>query len=40
VRFKVDENLPRESTRLLLNAGHDAMSVLDQSLGGTPDPDL
>jgi predicted nuclease of predicted toxin-antitoxin system len=40
MRFKVDENLPREATALLLSAGHDAMSVLDQRLGGTPDPDL
>jgi predicted nuclease of predicted toxin-antitoxin system len=40
MRFKVDENLPREATELLLIAGHDAMSVLDQRLGGTPDPDL
>jgi predicted nuclease of predicted toxin-antitoxin system len=40
MRFKVDENLPREATALLLSAGHDAMSVLDQRMGGTPDPDL
>lgn len=40
MRIKVDENLPREATELLRNAGHDAMSVLDQCLGGTPDPDL
>lgn len=40
MRFKVDENLPREATKLLRSAGHEAMSVLDQRLGGTPDPDL
>jgi predicted nuclease of predicted toxin-antitoxin system len=37
VRFKVDENLPREVVDILHNAGHDATSVLDQLLGGKPD---
>jgi predicted nuclease of predicted toxin-antitoxin system len=40
MRFKVDENLPHEATDLLLSVGHDAMRVLDQRLGGTPDSDL
>lgn len=35
--FKVDENLPAELVVLLKDAGHDARSVLDQSLGGAAD---
>src|SRR3954469_12861620 len=37
MRFKVDENLPIESAKLLRDAGHDALTVLDQKLGGHPD---
>ncbi|MBF0460929.1 MAG: DUF5615 family PIN-like protein [Magnetococcales bacterium] len=37
MKFKIDENLPSEVTLLLRGAGHDALSVLDQSLGGTDD---
>jgi predicted nuclease of predicted toxin-antitoxin system len=37
-RFKVDENLPRDAHTLLADAGHDAHSVTDESLGGGPDP--
>ena len=37
MRFKVDENLPREVAQLLQQAGHDATSVLAQHLGGSPD---
>jgi hypothetical protein len=36
--FKVDENLPAEVADLLRAAGHDAVSVLDQQLGGAADP--
>lgn len=38
--FKIDENLPAEICRLLRNEGHDAVSVLDQHLGGRPDADI
>lgn len=38
--FKIDENLPSEAARWLRDAGHDAVSVLDQRLGGCPDADL
>ncbi|MDC0934834.1 DUF5615 family PIN-like protein [Pirellulales bacterium] len=38
--FKLDENLPVEATSLLSKAGHDALSVLDQSLGGRADDDI
>jgi predicted nuclease of predicted toxin-antitoxin system len=39
-RFKIDENLPREAADVLREAGHDAMSVMDQQLGGRQDPDI
>lgn len=38
MRFKLDENLPTEAADLLAGAGHDAVSVLDQNLGGAGDP--
>jgi predicted nuclease of predicted toxin-antitoxin system len=37
-RFKLDENLPREAEALLRKAGHDVRTVLDEHLGGNPDP--
>ncbi|MBF0134802.1 MAG: DUF5615 family PIN-like protein [Magnetococcales bacterium] len=37
MRFKVDENLPSEVTILLQHAGHDALSILDQNMGGSDD---
>ena len=40
MEFKVDENLPYEACRILQGAGHDAVSVLDQQLGGYPDTDI
>ncbi len=39
-RFKVDENLPVEAAEALRLAGYDALTVLDQSLGGTLDGPL
>ena len=39
-RFKVDENLPVEAAKLLRLAGYDALTVLDQSMGGTLDGPL
>lgn len=38
MKFKVDENLPVELAFVLREAGHDAMTVLEQSLGGSVDP--
>lgn len=40
LKFKVDENLPVEVAVLLADAGHDAMTVPDQQLGGVPDVSL
>ncbi len=37
VRFKLDENLPRDALALLVDAGHDVESVIDERLGGGPD---
>jgi len=37
VRIKVDENLPREVADLFQTAGHDAITVGDERLGGKPD---
>ena len=37
-RFKLDENLPRDAEALLRKAGHDLHTVLDETLGGNPDP--
>jgi predicted nuclease of predicted toxin-antitoxin system len=40
MEFKVDENLPVEVADLLRQAGYDAVTVLEQHLGGSPDPDI
>ena len=40
MKFKTDENLPVEVARTLASRGHDAVSVVDQHLGGTTDDDL
>lgn len=40
MKFKLDENLPLGLARLLDEAGFDAVTVLEQGLGGSPDPDI
>ena len=40
MKFKTDENMPAEAAQVLRAAGHDAMSVVDQALGGWPDPSI
>ena len=37
MKFKTDENLSTSVAEYLRAQGHDAMSVLDQQLGGVPD---
>ena len=37
MKFKVDENLPVEVAELLRQQGYDAVTVLDQALGGVAD---
>jgi len=39
-KFKFDENLPVEAADLFRAAGHDAMTVLEQTLGGHPDEEI
>jgi hypothetical protein len=39
-KFKLDENLPLEATDVLQGAGHDAVSVMDQQMGGQSDTNV
>jgi predicted nuclease of predicted toxin-antitoxin system len=40
LHFKVDENLPTDVAALLTGAGHDAVTVVEQQLGGQSDPNV
>lgn len=40
MQFKTDENLPVEVTELLRESDYDAVSVLEQGMGGESDPVL
>lgn len=40
MKLKVDENLSIDVAAVLKLAGHDAETVLDEHLGGRPDPDI
>ena len=40
MRFKLDENLPVDLVEAFRDAGHDAVTVLDQDLVGARDSDL
>ena len=40
MRFKLDENLPAEMADLFQRTGHDAVTVLEEQLGGISDSDL
>ena len=37
MRLKLDENLPGELARPFIEAGHDAVTILDQEIGGATD---
>ena len=37
MKFKVDENLPVEVAEVLRDAGHDAVTVVEEGLGGRED---
>ena len=37
LKFKTDENVPAEAAELLRSAGFDALTVLEQVLGGAND---
>lgn len=38
MKFKIDENLPREFADILCQAGYDAKTVFDEGLQGKTDP--
>lgn len=40
LKLKVDENLPAEAAQMLRVAGRDAVTTLDQRLGGHPDEEM
>ena len=40
MRFKLDENLPLQLKRLLTESGHDAVTVLEQEMGGATDSEV
>ena len=40
MRFKLDENLPVELAEILVEAGHDAVTVLEERMGGAEDPSI
>ena len=40
MRFKTDENLPLQAAERLRTAGYDALSVLEQAMGGEADRTL
>ena len=40
MKFKIDENLPVEVAELLRQSGYDALTVLDQQLGGEADDEI
>ncbi len=40
MKFKIDENLPVETADLLREAGYDAITVVEQQLGGSADSEI
>ena len=40
LRFKLDENIPRNAEALLKDAGHDVQTVIGERLGGQPDTNV
>ena len=40
MRVKLDENLPIQLKRLFMESGHDAVTVLDEGIGGATDSDV
>lgn len=40
MRIKVDEDLPKAATQILRDRGYEAVSVVEQGLGGVKDPEL
>ena len=40
MRFKFDENLPSEAAELFRSGGHEAETIPDEEMSGSPDPDV
>ena len=40
MRVKLDENIPRSARQVLIAAGHDVNTVVDEDLGGESDPQI
>jgi predicted nuclease of predicted toxin-antitoxin system len=40
VRVKLDENMPRSASQVLVAAGHDVDTVVDEGLAGASDPEI
>jgi predicted nuclease of predicted toxin-antitoxin system len=40
VKVKLDENIPRSARQVLIAAGHDVDTVVDEDLGGASDPQV
>ena len=40
MKFKTDENLPVQAGEMLRSAGYDALTVLEQEMGGEADSDI
>lgn len=39
-KIKADENMPRAAVQLLIERGYDALSIVEQEMGGWKDPDV
>jgi hypothetical protein len=40
VKAKLDENIPRSARQVLIAAGHDVDTVVDEDLAGATDPQV
>lgn len=40
LKIKADENMPSTAVQILIDHGYDAVSVIQQEMGGWKDPDV
>ena len=40
MNIKLDENIPEDAATIFMNAGYHVSTVLDEGMGGRPDPDV
>jgi predicted nuclease of predicted toxin-antitoxin system len=40
MKFKIDENLPKETAEILRQVHHDAFTIVEQNLGGRADSEI